>query len=52
MEMMLKRRSRVRELIEQFRESNREPFPNWGVVKSVGMTRSFVASTGPGEFVM
>jgi hypothetical protein len=29
-EQLLKRRSRVRELIEGFRESSREPFPNWG----------------------
>jgi hypothetical protein len=30
MERLLVRRSRVRELIRSFRESNREPFPNWG----------------------
>ena len=30
MEQLLKRRSRVRELIDGFRESSREPFPNWG----------------------
>lgn len=29
-EQLLKRRSRVRELIDGFRESSREPFPNWG----------------------
>jgi len=29
MEQMLERRSRVRELIVAFRESGREPFPNW-----------------------
>jgi hypothetical protein len=29
-EQLLKRRSRVRELIEGFRESSREPFPHWG----------------------
>jgi HipA-like kinase len=29
-EHLLKRRSRVRELIDGFRESLREPFPNWG----------------------
>jgi hypothetical protein len=29
-EQLLKRRSRVRELIDEFRESSREPFPNWG----------------------
>jgi hypothetical protein len=29
-EQLLKRRSRVRELIDSFRESSRKPFPNWG----------------------
>jgi hypothetical protein len=29
-EQLLKRRGRVRELIDSFRESSREPFPNWG----------------------
>ncbi|HVP43077.1 MAG TPA: HipA family kinase [Terriglobales bacterium] len=29
-EMLLKRRTRVRELIESFRDSSRAPFPNWG----------------------
>lgn len=29
-EQLIKRRSRVRELIDSFRESSREPFPNWG----------------------
>ena len=29
-EKLLHRRSRVRELIDGFRESSREPFPNWG----------------------
>jgi hypothetical protein len=51
MEMLLKRRSRVRELIGQFRESNREPFPNWGIVKSVVVPESFEVRTNPGDFV-
>ncbi len=29
MEQMLRRRGRVRELIASFRDSDREPFPNW-----------------------
>jgi hypothetical protein len=29
-EQLIRRRSRVRELIEGFRESSRAPFPNWG----------------------
>ncbi|ADV80936.1 HipA family kinase [Terriglobus saanensis] len=42
---MLARRSRVRELIVSFRDSNREPFPNWGrkiVPPSVMGTPNFV----------
>ena len=52
MEMLLKRRSRVRELIGQFRESNREPFPNWGVVKSIVVPKSSEVPANSGEFVM
>ena len=52
MEMLLKRRSRVRELIGQFRESNREPFPNWGVVKSIVVPKISEVPANPGEFVM
>lgn len=37
-EGLLKRQSRVRELIDDFRESVREPFPNWG--KSKGNLRA------------
>ena len=29
-EKLLKRRGRIRDLIEEFRRSEREPFPNWG----------------------
>jgi hypothetical protein len=32
-EKLLARRSRIRELIEAFRESDRRPFPNWGTTK-------------------
>lgn len=42
MEQMLKRRSRVRELITAFRDSSRVPFPNWG-----SMVRSVVPTTFP-----
>jgi len=31
-EKLLARRSRIRELIEGFRDSDRRPFPNWGMV--------------------
>lgn len=52
MEMLLKRRLRVRELIEQFRVSNREPFPKWGAVKSIVVPGSFEVRANPGDFVM
>ncbi len=52
MEILLKRRSRVRELIGQFRVSNREPFPNWGAVKSIVVPGSFEVRANPGDFVM
>jgi hypothetical protein len=41
-EHLLKRRSRVRELIEAFRESSREPFPNWGKEKEMVRMEQFV----------
>ncbi len=52
METLLRRRSRVRELIGQFRESNREPFPQWGVAKSIVIPRGFEVTVQPGKFVM
>jgi hypothetical protein len=52
MEALLQRRSRVRELIVQFRDSNREPFPQWGTMKSIVVPRSFEAPANPGGFVM
>jgi hypothetical protein len=41
MEQLLVRRSRVRELIKAFRESNREPFPNWKAGYSQGTVKQF-----------
>jgi hypothetical protein len=36
-EQLVRRRTRVRELVDGFRESSREPFPNWGkVAESLG----------------
>ncbi len=49
METLLKRRSRVRELIEQFRVSDREPFPEWGRQTNIVEPRSVEAA---GRFVM
>ena len=41
-EQLLTRRSRVRELIDGFRESSREPFPNWGRSRGKAMAEQFV----------
>ena len=41
METLLARRSRVRELLSAFRDSNREPFPKWGAKVAVAVTRTF-----------
>ncbi|MDP9052234.1 MAG: HipA domain-containing protein [Acidobacteriota bacterium] len=51
LEQLLRRRSRVRELIASFRDSNREPFPMWEKKMSVAVPRQFAASV-PGKFVM
>jgi hypothetical protein len=34
-ETLIRRRGKVRELIEQFRDSQRHPFPNWGQTQTV-----------------
>jgi hypothetical protein len=52
METMLRRRSKVRELIGQFRDSSRAPFPHWGTVGRVVVPRSFGVGEGAGKFVM
>jgi hypothetical protein len=52
MEMLLQRKSRVRELIGQFRDSDRRPFPQWGVQTSIIVPRKFEVSANPGRFVM
>jgi len=52
MEALLKRRSRVRELVTAFRESSREPFPKWGMGRSVVVPGSFAASSVASKFVM
>ena len=43
MDTLLQRRSRTRELIDAFRNSNREPFPNWGAPQDGTALRSFEA---------
>ena len=52
MEQLLVRRGRVRELIESFRDSDREPFPNWGAAKSVVVPRRFAVARAAGNLVM
>jgi hypothetical protein len=52
MEQMLRRRSRVRELIGEFRDSNRVPFPMWAAGKKIVVPRQFEELSGVGKFVM
>ncbi|WP_369792908.1 HipA family kinase [Terriglobus sp. TAA 43] len=52
MEAMLKRRSRVRELITSFRESSRNPFPNWGKVGRIVVPGAFAEVEAASKFVM
>jgi hypothetical protein len=52
MEQMLQRRGRVRELIAQFRDSSREPFPMWAKVGRVVVPQSFAVAGGTGTLVM
>ncbi len=52
LEQMLKRRSRVRELITDFRESQRNPFPEWGAAARVVVPHAFEANGMASKFVM
>lgn len=52
MEQLMQRRKRVRELIAAFRDSNREPFPNWGRKSSIVVPRSFEVPATAAKFVM
>ena len=52
MEQMLERRSRVRELIASFRDSNREPFPMWNKTVQVAVPRQFAETASDGRWVM
>jgi hypothetical protein len=52
MEQMLTRRARVRELIESFRDSDREPFPNWGATQTVLVPKRFAITATAGNLVM
>jgi hypothetical protein len=46
MERLLARRTRVRELIGSFRDSNREPFPHWEKKVAISVSRQFPESAG------
>jgi len=48
MEQMLHRRSRVRELLLSFRDSNRNPFPLWAPSTTVSVPPNFDANLEPG----
>jgi hypothetical protein len=52
MEMLLQRKTRVRELIEQFRDSDRRPFPQWGAAANIMVGRKFELPVNPERFVM
>ena len=51
-EQMMKRRSRVRELVTAFRESQRDPFPNWGARPGSLVSHTFAMDAGASKFVM
>jgi hypothetical protein len=52
MQHLINRQARVRELIESFRDSNRTPFPNWGLTASVTIPGNFVDISGMKKFIM
>jgi len=52
MEQMLRRQGRVRDLIAEFRDSNREPFPMWNLGGRVVVPRQFDDIGGAAKFVM
>jgi hypothetical protein len=52
MEQMLRRRSRVRELIEAFRASNRDPFPMWARKGTIVVPPQFAPTPMGSKFVM
>ncbi len=52
MEQMLRRQGRVRDLIAEFRDSNREPFPMWNSGGRVVVTGQFMDVRGGAKFVM
>jgi len=51
-EKLLARRGRIRELVAAFRDSDREPFPNWEKVSRVVVPRQFAEAALASKFVM
>ena len=52
MEKLLGRRGQVRDLIAGFRDSNREPFPNWEKYSGIVVPRQFEDVAVASKFVM
>jgi hypothetical protein len=52
METMLVRRARVRDLIAAFRDSAREPFPNWGAGMRIVVPAELRVEQGASKFLM
>jgi hypothetical protein len=52
MEALLARRTRVRGLIESFRDSDREPFPKWERRRHAGVMRNLRIPANAREFLM
>ena len=52
MEQLLLRRSRVRELIESFRNSDRAPFPLWAGSSAVTVPSTFAGPVSSTDFIM
>jgi hypothetical protein len=50
-EKLLARRSRIRELIAAFRDSDRNPFPQWNKIATIAVPQQFTAAPPP-KFVM
>ncbi|HLI76114.1 MAG TPA: HipA family kinase [Acidobacteriaceae bacterium] len=52
LERLMQRKNRIRELIADFRDSGREPFPKWNSGKSVGVPISFRTMPDASKMVM
>ena len=52
MQQLLNRRAKVRDLITAFKNSNREPFPNWNKPLVIPVPSSFQPFAGMPKFVM